>query len=123
MPQPKKTILHVDDEADVRKVVKLTLEREGFTVVGAESGKQAIDKFADNQFELILLDIMMPDMTGWDLLTRITEIKQKHNVVFLTVLEVSKERLQELKNSGVKDYIVKPFDHDDFVALLFSNVI
>lgn len=115
-PKKQKKILHVDDEPDTLKVVETILEKEGYEVVSVESGKAALEKIDLNSFDLLLLDIMMPDMSGWDLFTRITKIKPTYKVIFLTVLEISKDRLKQLKEHGIKDYIIKPFERDDLVA-------
>ncbi len=92
------------------------MEKEGFEVQSVESGKGALDKIKIDSYDLILLDIMMPDMSGWDLFTQISEIKRKYKVIFLTVLEISESRLKQLREHGVKDYIMKPFDRDELVA-------
>ena len=116
MAETKKRILHVDDEPDTLEAVKTILEKEGFEVVGVESGNGALKEIDLNGFDLILLDIMMPDMSGWDLFTRIAKIAPTYRVVFLTVLEISEEKLKQLKEHGIKDYITKPFDRDDLVT-------
>lgn len=116
MINAKKKILHVDDEPDTLKVVKTILEKAGFKVDSVESGKDALKEIKLDNYDLVVLDIMMPDMSGWDLFTRITEIKSEYNIIFLTVLEVSESRLKELKEHGIKDYITKPFDRDDLVT-------
>jgi DNA-binding response OmpR family regulator len=109
-------ILHVDDEADTLSVVKTILEKEGYEVVDVLSGKDALKDVELNGFSLIILDIMMPDMSGWDLFTRISDVKPGYKVIFLSIVDVSEERIKVLKESGIKDYIKKPFDKDDFVA-------
>jgi len=116
MINAKKKILHVDDEPDTLEVVKTILEKAGFKVDSVESGKDALKEIKLDSYDLVVLDIMMPDMSGWDLFTRITEIKSEYNIIFLTVLEVSESRLKELKEHGIKDYITKPFDRDDLVT-------
>ena len=116
MINAKKKILHVDDEPDTLKVVKTILEKAGFKVDSVESGKDALKEIKLDSYDLVVLDIMMPDMSGWDLFTRITEIKSEYNIIFLTVLEISESRLKELKEHGIKDYITKPFDRDDLVT-------
>ncbi len=112
----KKRILHVDDEPDTLEVVKVILEKEGFNVHSVESGKGALKEVELNSYDLLILDVMMPDMSGWDLFTRISEIKKGYKVIFLTVLEISESRLKKLKDHGVKDYITKPFDKNELVA-------
>lgn len=112
----KKRILHVDDEQDTLSVVKTILEKEGYEVVSAPSGKDALKEVNLDGFALLILDIMMPDMSGWDLFTRIAEVKPNYKIIFLSVVDVSEEKQKVLKEAGIKDYIKKPFDRDDFVA-------
>ncbi len=112
----KMKILHVDDEEDTLKVVKTILEKEGFEVTSVNTGVRALKEINLDGFKLLIFDIMMPDMSGWDLFSRIGKIKPNHKVVFLSVLEISNKRIKELKDAGVKDYIRKPFDRNDFVA-------
>lgn len=112
----KKRILHVDDEQDTLSVVKTILEKEGYEVVSASNGKDALKSIDLDGFSLIILDIMMPDMSGWDLFTRIAEVKPNYKIIFLSVIDVSEEKQKVLKEAGIKDYIKKPFDRDDFVA-------
>jgi DNA-binding response OmpR family regulator len=112
----KLRILHVDDEIDTLKVVKIILEKAGYDVVSVEGGKAALAKINLNGFSLLILDVMMPDMSGWDLFSRIATIKPDYKVIFLSVLEATKEKIKQLKDHGVKDYITKPFDRNDLVA-------
>lgn len=112
----KKRILHVDDNDDTLKIVKIILENEGFEVTSASKGKEALKKVNLNNFALIILDVMMPDMSGWDLFTRIAKIKPDYKVIFLSILDISEEKIKELENNGIKDYIKKPFDNNDLVA-------
>jgi len=116
MPKAKKRILHVDDERDVLEVVKTILENEGYEVVSVSSGDRALKEVDVNNYDLLLLDIMMPDMSGWDLFSRISKINPKYKVIFLTVLEISDERLDKLKQHGIMDYITKPFERDELVS-------
>ena len=109
-------ILHVDDEPDSLSVVKTILEKEGYEVVSVLSGKEALKDVEVDGFSLIILDIMMPDMSGWDLFTRIAEVKPNYKIIFLSVVDVSEDRQKVLKEAGIKDYIKKPFDRDEFVV-------
>ena len=106
----------MDDEEDTLSVVKTILENEGYEVVSVRSGVSALEQVNIDGFDLLILDIMMPDMSGWDLFSRIGLIKPKYKVIFLSVLEVTAEKQKELTAAGVKDYIRKPFDRNDFVA-------
>ena len=112
----KKRILHVDDEDDTLEVVRIILEKEGYEVVSVRRGDKALDQVRLNGFDLLILDIMMPDRSGWELFSRISIIKPNYNVIFLTILEITEDKVKELKKAGVKDYIRKPFDRNDFVT-------
>lgn len=115
MDPDTKRILHVDDEPDTLQVVKIILEKEGFSVDSVGRGEEALKKIEANKYDLVLLDIMMPDMSGWELFTKISTIDPMYKVMFLTVLEISGEKLKELKEHGIKDYVTKPFDNDDLI--------
>jgi two-component system response regulator ResD len=122
MDDAKKRILHVDDEPDILATVKTILEKEGYEVKSVDSGIKALKELESGDFDLMLLDIMMPDMSGWDLFTRIKEMKENPNVVILSIVEVSDERLKEIKNYGIRDYITKPFHRDEFVERIKKAV-
>ena len=115
-PEKKIRILHVDDEEDTLAVVKTILEKEGYEVVSAKRGEVALEKIKLDGFSLLILDIMMPDMSGWELFSRISVIKPDYRVIFLTILEITEDKVKELQNAGIKDYIRKPFDLTDFVT-------
>ncbi len=111
----KKRILHVDDEEDTLEIVKIILEKAGYEVVNAKNGSHALKQIDLDGFDLLIFDIMMPDMSGWDLFTRVSNIKPNYKIIFLSVLELSNERKKELIEMGVLDYIQKPFDRNDLV--------
>jgi len=108
-------ILHVDDEQDTLVVVKTILEKEGYEVVSVTRGKKALEDVMLDGFGLIIIDVMMPDMSGWELFTRIAQVKPDYKIIFLSILELSPEKKKELFASGIKDCIGKPFDRADFV--------
>ncbi len=109
-----KKILYVEDHADTREAVKLILKNSGFDVEVASSGKEALTK-AKDRFDLILLDIMLPDMSGWDIFTNLTNKGVKSKFAFLSAIPVSSERMMDLKKAGISDYITKPFAKSDLV--------
>ena len=112
----KQRILHVDDEPDTLASVKIILEHEGYEVVSVNRGDKALKEININGYNLIILDIMMPDMSGWELFSKIGEIKPGYKVIFLSVLDLSPDKIKELFDAGVKDYINKSFDRADFLA-------
>jgi DNA-binding response OmpR family regulator len=108
-------ILVMDNEEDILSSVKTILEKEGYGVVCVSTGKSAINKLMTKKFDLVILDVMMPDLSGWDVFQRIMKINPKQKVMFLSALEISPERKMQLGEYGLAEYIVKPFDRSFFV--------
>lgn len=109
-----KKILYVEDNQDTAEAVKIILGDAGFEADIAFSGKAGIKKAISCKYDLILLDIMMPDMSGWDVFEKL-KVKCKTNYVFLSMIPISEERMQELRKSGIRDYITKPFEKGDLI--------
>lgn len=110
-----KRILVVDDEARMRKLVKDFLVREGFTVLEAGDGEEALDIFfADKNIELVILDVMMPKLDGWQTLKEIREYSQVP-VIMLTAKDGEADELQSF-DLGVDEFISKPFSPKILVA-------
>lgn len=111
-----KRILHMDNEEDTLSSVKTILEKEGYEVTSVTTSKKA-EKEADlDDYDLVLLNITMPDLSGWDVFTRLMKIRPDIKIIFLTTLKISPERQEHLVRHGIADYILKPFDRDDFVG-------
>jgi len=108
-------ILIVDDEPDTVELMKMILEKEGFEILSANNEKECLEKIEKEKPDLILLDIMMPDMSGWDVYNKIRKNDRKTKVMFVSVVEISEERKKRLVNDGVSDYIMKPFTRDELV--------
>jgi DNA-binding response OmpR family regulator len=109
-----KSILYVEDNEDTADAVKIILENQGFRVDIGFCGKDALTKASQEKYDLILLDIMLPDMSGWDIFEKLKE-KDHFKFAFLSVIPVSIERMRELKKAGVADYITKPFEKEDLI--------
>ena len=108
-------ILVVDDEARMRKLVKDFLEREGYTVIEAKDGMDALEKFYDEKdIALIILDVMMPLMDGWDVCREIRK-NSKVPIIMLTARTEEKDELLGFE-LGVDEYISKPFSPKILVA-------
>lgn len=110
-----KKILYVEDNPDTASAVKIILSNVGFGVETAGSGKEGLTKTSAH-FDLVLLDIMLPDMSGWDIFATLQKRSYKSKFAFLSAIPVSGERLAVLKKSGVSDYIMKPFTKEDLVS-------
>lgn len=110
-------IMVVDDEENVLMLVKAVLDQEGFDVTVASNGQECLKKLKEAKPELILMDMMMPGMSGRETIEKI-RADPKNNpikIIFVTVArfsEVGKETLSKLK---VSDYVTKPFDNNDLV--------
>ncbi len=110
-------ILVADDEESMRWVLSKALKRKGFSVDLAADGRQALDLIQENSYDLAILDIKMPGITGLDLLDRIRETKSDLLVVIMTA-EASMKNAVEAMKRGAYDYITKPFDLDVIDAIL-----
>lgn len=107
-----KKIMVVDNEPDIVDLTRTVLELGGYQVVPAYSGEECLKKLEDEDVDLILLDIMMPGMSGWDVFNRIKRNYSHIKVAFMSVLEISEKRKQVLLDEGLSEYIMKPFDKD-----------
>lgn len=113
-----KTVLLVDDEPHILELEKAILESEGFKTELASNGDEALQKLKSFKPDVVILDMMMPGMSGREVCENIRKDPNTKDlkVIFVTVArfsEVGKEKLTEMK---VTDYITKPFDNADFVA-------
>lgn len=110
----KQNILIIDDDKNIREVVKLYLKKEGYEVMEAADGAIGVDMFFGKQYDLVLLDIMMPVLDGME---TIKKIRAKSNVpvIMLTAKGETFDKVLALE-LGADDYIVKPFDPKELVA-------
>jgi len=107
-----KKILYVEDNVDTAEAVGIILTNQGYEVELAHNGTEGIEKATKNKYDLIILDIMLPDMSGWDIFEKIHK-KVKCKYAFMSAIPVTEDRVSELKKSGISDYIMKPFSKAD----------
>jgi len=107
-----KRIMIVDNEPDIVDLTRTVLEIGGYGVVPAYSGEECLRLLDKEKVDLVLLDIMMPGMSGWDVFNRINKKSPEIKVAFMSVLEISDKRKQVLLDEGLADYIMKPFDKE-----------
>ncbi len=110
----KTTILVVDDDPNIRRVVQLYLEKEGFNVQIAERGDDAVAAFRRAAPDLMLLDVMLPGMDGWQVLKAVRKTSSMP-IIMLTAKEETFDKVLGLE-LGADDYITKPFDGKEMVA-------
>ncbi len=109
-------ILIAEDERDIRELVSLTLQFGGFTVVQAANGVEAVEQTQKELPDLILMDVRMPKMTGYDACRRIKSMPELRDipVVFLSAKGQESE-IQTGLEAGAEEYILKPFAPDELV--------
>jgi two-component system response regulator VicR len=108
-------VLVVDDEPDTIDLVRLILESEGIEVVGANSGSECLDYIDVENPDAILLDIMMPDMNGWETFHKIKEKRNDLPVAMLTVRGQEFDKMLGLHVLKADDYITKPFSRKELI--------
>jgi DNA-binding response OmpR family regulator len=118
----KASILIVDDEPDTLGLIELTLKTAGYNVQTASGGQDALRKVRDESFDLVLLDIMMPDMSGYEVLKRLMDAPTPPPpVMFLTAKSAEQDR--ELgRNLGAAGYLVKPTTRGDLLDAVASVI-
>lgn len=109
-----KQILVVEDEYDIGDIIEHYLKREGMQVLRAMNGKQAIEIHASHPIDLILLDIKLPELNGWEVLSKIRQ-KAQTPVIMLTALDQDIDKVMALR-IGADDFVVKPFNPNEVVA-------
>ena len=107
-------IMVVDDDKNISELLRLYLEKEGFSVLAAYDGHDAVRKFQDSEPDLVLLDIMLPGMDGWQVCREIRKASDKP-IIMITAKGETFDKVLGLE-LGADDYIVKPFDTKEVVA-------
>jgi len=120
----KKKIMIVDDEEGIIELLTAILEEEGYEVITAMDGKECLEKLKKVKPDLILLDMMMPGMSGREVCEKIRKNPKTKNlkIVFLTVARFSEMGKDVLKKLNVLDYITKPFDNKDLIRRI-KNIV
>ena len=109
------SILVIEDEDKIARVLELELSFEGYTVEKASSGFEALEKYRSNEWDVVLLDIMLPEMSGIEILTRIRKEDEQVAVILLTAKDSIEDKVTGL-DVGANDYITKPFQIEELLA-------
>jgi len=112
-----KTILVADDEPNIRRVLEAVLQKDGFTVITAENGKRAIDAASATAIDLLVTDLIMPDMTGVEVLRDVKKIQPNCAAIVVTAFGTIKTAVEAMR-LGAYNYITKPFDVDEVRRLV-----
>lgn len=113
-------ILVVDDEKPIVDVIKFNLEKEGYDVVTALDGRQALEVFADENPDLVLLDQMLPEIEGTEVLRQI-RTKSSTPVIMVTAKDTEIDKVVGLE-MGADDYVTKPFSNRELIARVKANL-
>ena len=117
------SVLVVDDDVDIARFIEVNLRLEGFDVVVAHSGQEALDVVVESQPDLVLLDVMMPDVDGVEVCRRLRSdpLTASLPVIMLTAKSLSVDKVVGL-TAGADDYIIKPFDTLELIARVRSTL-
>ncbi len=112
-----KRVVCVEDEPEMIDLIRLILSRIGFEVIGADGGKEGLETIRENKPDLILLDLMMPDMDGWEVYQQIKADKSTSEipVIVVTAKAQSIDKVLGLHIAKVDDYISKPFSPQELL--------
>jgi DNA-binding response OmpR family regulator len=113
-------VLVVDDEGDIRELVRELLVRAGYEVVEAPNGSEALKVFYSQQPDVVILDVQMPVLDGWETLTRIREVSDVP-VLMLTARAEELDKVRGLR-AGADDYLTKPFGRQELLARVSANL-
>ena len=115
-----KKILVVDDEKPISDIIRFNLEKEGYEVVTAFDGEEALEKVSEEEPALIVLDIMLPKIDGLEV---VREVRKNHNmpIIMVTAKETEIDKVLGLE-LGADDYVTKPFSNRELVARVKANL-
>ena len=115
-----KKVLVVDDDKNICELLKLYLNKEGFETYFAYDGSEAVTSAKENEPDIIILDVMMPVINGWEACKLIRQFSDVP-IIMLTALDTTENKVQGL-NIGADDYIVKPFEPVEVIARINAHL-
>jgi CheY-like chemotaxis protein len=114
MNEEKKRILVVDDDVNILRVFKSILEKEGYLVETAETGKDALEKIKEQKFNVCLIDVMLPDMDGTELLRKVSS---DSGTIKIVITGFSSDEVgKKAADYGADDFLVKPVKAEELIA-------
>lgn len=117
MTTQSKRLAYIEDEAEMIDLVRLILGRRGYTVLGANGGREGLELVRRELPDLVLLDLMMPDMDGWDVYHQIKSKEETRDipVIVITAKALNIDKVLGLRIAKVEDYIAKPFSPQELL--------
>lgn len=121
-----KKILVVDDEEIITKTLQKLIKKEGYDVETAKSGKEALEKIKQKDFDLLIVDVRMPEMDGIETIKKIREYLKQSNKQQIPEIVITGyadlDKYQEGTELEVADYLSKPFDNQDFLKIVKKTI-
>lgn len=108
-------ILVVEDDEKIARVIQLELEYANYKIDIAHTGKSALERLENENFDLILLDVMIPELNGLEVLRRVREQNEDVKIIMLTARDAVMDKVSGL-DSGANDYMTKPFEIEELLA-------
>lgn len=126
-PDNNLRVIYVEDDPEMIDLIKLILNRQGFEVLGANGGRKGLELIQSELPDLVLLDLMMPDMDGWSVYQQLKSIPETNQipVIIITAKSQPIDRVLGLHIAKVDDYICKPFHPQELIESIIkvlSNV-
>lgn len=121
MPETPRVLI-ADDEPTLRSLLKTNLQLEGFETLTASNGEEALRIIRDETPDVVLLDVMMPVMDGWQVLEELSKSHNRHTKVILVTAKASTESQLQGWELGCDEYLTKPFDLDDMIDRIMEVV-
>src|SRR3954463_13420296 len=121
MSKRKGSILIIDDEEEIRESIEMLLSSEGLSVHTASNGEEGLRKIEDNQYDLVLLDLMLPGKSGMEIQRDIKRIDPTLPVVIITAMGALETAVTAIKE-GSFDYIAKPWDNEKLLVVIGNAI-
>ncbi|URJ33977.1 response regulator transcription factor [Paenibacillus polymyxa] len=117
----EKSVLVIDDEAKISRLLQLELSHEGYAVEIAQTGKEGLEKALSLTWDIIILDVMLPEMNGVEVLKQIRKVDNHTPVIMVTARNTTPEKVSGL-DEGANDYITKPFEIEELLARMRASM-
>lgn len=117
----KKTVLIIDDEEKISRLLQLELSHEGYKVEIAKTGKEGLEKALAHTWDIIILDVMLPEMNGVEVLRQFRKIDNHTPVIMVTARNTTTDKVSGL-DGGANDYITKPFEIEELLARMRASM-
>ncbi len=108
-------ILVVDDESDIRLILSIILKKDGYNIIEASNGRECLQRIQETDLDLVILDIMMPGMDGWEVCRRIKEIMPQLCVLLLSAIGPEKD-IKRSMEAGADRHLTKPIVKDEILS-------